>query len=87
MSIAGVTGCEVIAAEWRVWSSEVSSPSRIQSVRSSGSPLSKTDDSLPDAAATLNGSHWSPSYAGSLNRLTPGAVIVSPIRVPVGRRL
>ena len=39
----GVTGSPVSSAECRVCSSAVSSPSRIQSVRPSGSPLSKTD--------------------------------------------
>ena len=63
--MAGVTGCFVISPVCRVWRSEVSSPLRIQSVRPSSSPLSKTELSLDDAAARANGAHCSPAYAGS----------------------
>ena len=63
--MAGVTGCLVMSAVCRVCRSAVSSPWRIQSVRPSSSPLSKTELSLDEAAETSNGAHSSPAYAGS----------------------
>ncbi len=47
--------------------SALSSPSAIQSVSLSGSPLSKTDCDEPDDVANTTGSHWRPSAAGSLH--------------------
>ena len=55
---------------------------RIQSVRPSSSPLSKTELSLDDAEASANGVHCSPAYAGSEKSVTSGRVSSSPIRVP-----
>ena len=87
LSIIGVTRWPVIPAEWRVCSSPVRRPSRIQWVRSRPSPLSKTESVLSEAPAITNGAHSSPAYVGSENRLTPGAPTFSPIRVPPPRLL
>ncbi len=65
LSMPGVTGCPVIVAVCRVWISEDRMPSQIQSVRASGSPLSKTLLVLPDDEASTNGAHSRPGYAGS----------------------
>jgi hypothetical protein len=60
LSMAGVSGSPVKAAEWRVVSSEVSVPPEIHAVGARASPLSKTDRSGPDAVATTNGAHSRP---------------------------
>ena len=74
-------------AECRVWIKAVSSPSRIQSVRLNGSPLSKTLWVLSEDEATANGAQMRPSYDGSENSWTPPFAIDSPILVPPPRLL
>src|SRR5215813_12716142 len=63
---AGVTGTPATAAEYRDEISAASEPSRIQSVALSGSPLSNTEESGPDACAMTNGAHCSPPARGAL---------------------
>src|SRR5579875_2847668 len=82
LSMAGVTGSPDSRAEYRVWVSADSSPRRIQSVGPSGSPLSNTDDSRPDAEARTNGAQPSPGAPGSLRSVTGWLVSDSPTRVP-----
>ena len=66
LSMNGVTGSPVTDAECRVWSSALSFPSRIQSVRPSGSPLSKTELNRLDVAAVTSGVDSRPDIIGSL---------------------
>src|SRR6185437_13271069 len=82
LSMPGVTGTPAIAAECREEISAASEPSLIHEVGPSGSPLSKTEESGPDACATTNGAHCSAGVRGSLDSVTGWAVSRSPIRVP-----
>src|ERR1700749_3955962 len=70
LSMAGVTGTPASAAECREETRAASEPSRIHEVASSGSPLSKTEESGPDACAITNGAHRSPAAPGSLESVT-----------------
>src|SRR6266699_325009 len=74
LSMPGVTGTPAIAAECREEISAASEPSLIHEVGPSGSPLSKTEESGPDACATTNGAHRSPEVRGSLDSVTGWAV-------------
>src|ERR1700749_97546 len=70
LSMAGGTGTPAIAAECREETRAASEPSRIHEVASSGSPLSKTEESGPDACAITNGAHRSAAAPGSLDSVT-----------------
>src|SRR6185369_5935964 len=82
LSMPGVTGTPAVAAECREEIRAASEPSRIQEVRPSGSPLSKTDESGPDACATTNGVLCRPAARGSLDSVTGWEDSCSPMRVP-----
>ncbi len=82
MSTAGVTGSPASPAEYRLECSADSVPNETHDAGPDGSPLSKTDESCPDACATTNGAHSRPGYAGSLNSETGRAANRSPTRVP-----
>src|ERR1700691_4814844 len=82
LSMAGVTGTPATAAECRDEGRAASEPSLIHEVGPSGRPLSKTEESDPEACATTNGSQASPAARGSLNRVTGWEVSCSPSRVP-----
>ena len=66
----GVVGAPDSRAVRRVASSAVSSPSRIQSVGPSLSPLSNTDSYALEEYAATYGAHSSPSAPGSLRSVT-----------------
>src|SRR2546429_9119367 len=87
LSMPGVTGTPAIAAECREEISAASEPSRIHEVASSGSPLSKTEESGPDACATTNGAHCRPAARGSLDSVTGWEDSRSPRRGPPPRLL
>src|SRR5579872_765294 len=87
LPMAGVTGTPASPAEYRDDGSAASVPSLIHSVRRSGSPLSNTDRSSPDAPAVTNGSHSRPAAAGSLYRVTGSWQNRSPTLVPPPARL
>src|SRR5690348_8038784 len=59
-----------------------SEPSLIHEVGPSANPLSKTEESGPDACATTNGAHCRPVARGSLDSVTGWVDSRSPIRVP-----
>src|SRR5215472_6777031 len=82
LSMAGVAGIPAIAAECLEETRAASEPSRIHGVAPSGSPLSKTEESGPDACAITNGAQCSPRARGSLDSVTGWADSRSPIRVP-----
>src|SRR5512142_2952855 len=82
LSMAGVTGTPAAAAEWREETRDVSEPSRTQSVRPSGRPLSNTEESAPDACAITNGAQPRPGARGSLDSVTGCSDSRSPILVP-----
>ena len=77
-----MTGIPASAAECREEIRAASEPSRIHEVAPSGSPLSKTEESGPDACAITNGADRSPLARGSLDSVTGWEVSRSPILVP-----
>src|SRR5947209_5627146 len=70
LSTIGVSGAPAAFAVCRVATSEVSTPSRIQSVGPSSRPLSKTDSKAFEEYAVANGAHSSPAADGSLRSET-----------------
>ena len=80
--MAGVNGSPASAAEWREECRAASVPSWIQAVGFSVSPLSKTEESEPDACAITNGGQRSPAARGSLDSVTGWGDNCSPTRVP-----
>src|ERR1039458_3783737 len=82
LSMSGVTGTPATSAECRDETRAASEPSLIHEVRLSGSPLSNTEESGPDACAITNGAQASPGVRGSLDSVTGCADRRSPIRVP-----
>src|SRR5580658_6126591 len=82
LSMAGVTGSPASAAECREECRAASEPSWIQAVELSASPLSKTEESEPDACAITNGGQRSPEASGSLYSVTGCVDSCSPTRVP-----
>ncbi len=77
-----MTGTPAAVAECREETRAASEPSLIQSVRPSGSPLSNTEESAPDACAITNGAQRRLAARGSLDSVTGWADSRSPIRVP-----
>src|ERR1700758_5120835 len=82
LSMAGVTGSPASSAECREECNAASEPSAIQAVGRSGSPLSKTEESGPDACAITNGGQRSPAACGSLDSVTGYVDSCSPTRGP-----
>src|SRR3984957_851662 len=82
LSMAGVTGSPASAAECREECRAASVPSWIHAVGFSASPLSKTEESAPDACAMTNGGQRSPAASGSLDSVTGRGDNRSPTRVP-----
>src|SRR4029077_8860485 len=82
LSTPGVTGTPAIAAEGRDEISAASEPSRSHAGGASWSPLSKTEESGPDACATTNGVLCRPQARGSLDSVTGWEDSCSPMRVP-----
>ncbi len=80
--MAGVNGSPASAAECREECRAASVPSWIQAVGFSVSPLSKTEESEPDACAITNGGQRSPAARGSLDSVTGWDDSCSPTRVP-----
>src|ERR1039457_2435749 len=89
--MSGVTAPPATSAECRDETRAASEPSLIHEVRLSGSPLSNTEESGPDACAITNGAQGSPGgrgaraspgVRGSLDSVTGCADRRSPIRVP-----
>ena len=80
-----MTGWPVSFAEKRFWSSAVSVPFLIQSVRESGSPLSKTLSISLLVAVLTNGCASSRGYAGSEYMWKGLSESRSPMRVPPPR--
>ena len=82
MSTIGRGRAPDFAAQARPRTRSVSVPSRIQSVRSIGAPLSNTDCSPPhDAVARLNGAHRTPAADGSEYRSSGSGDSRSPMRL------
>src|ERR1700728_2925762 len=82
LSMAGVTGSPATLAECREEIRAASEPSLIHEVALSGSPLSNTEESGPDACESTNGAQASPGARGSLDSVTGCADSRSPTRVP-----
>src|ERR1700676_5689373 len=70
LSMPGVTGTPATSAECRDETRAASEPSLIHEVRLSGSPLSNTEESGPDARAITNGAQASPGARGALDSVT-----------------
>ena len=77
-----MNGSPASAAECREECRAASVPSWIQAVELSASPLSKTEESRPDACAITNGGQRSPAASGSLDSVTGWVDNCSPTRVP-----
>src|ERR1700689_3234242 len=82
LSMAGVTGSPATSAECREEIRAASEPSLIQAVSLSGSPLSNTEESDPDACESTNAAQARPGARGSLDSVTGCPASRSPIRVP-----
>src|SRR6266705_3279332 len=80
--ICSSDGAPAVAAECREEIRAASEPSRIQEVGPSGSPLSKTEESGPEACATTNEAHCRFAARGSLDSVTGWEDSRSPMRVP-----
>src|ERR1700722_9513806 len=82
LSMAGVNGSPASVAECREECRAASVPSWIQAVGFTVSPLSKTEESEPDACAMRNGAQRSPEARGTRDRVTDCGESGSPTRVP-----